>query len=291
MANPRKTYFLAPTRDTPPAAAIQLGHLITDPAWPEENILNPSILPIPSTMGPYTTTKHDVSSSTSISHDTSPGIFTEFLQSIAGLGVDLDGHYKREHESALDMAAMETTYFSPTVEYVREAVQAEEVRAFLRKKHWLVLKRPVYMITGLKIARGAKAATKMLRETGVHAQVSVDLSAVTGGVPISVGPKLGHDRERGEQMNWNAGDDFIFAYRLRKIVLKKGVEVKSEMLVKGALYNLDEGTETLDVGAMEEENLDIEEQDEYDGMDDDGVKVKIMVDDGDEVGCALLPEE
>lgn len=140
--------------------------------------------------------KRDVRSSELQSHETTPGIFAEFLQNIVGAGVDLSVHHKRENENGLEMKAMETVFFNPSAAYIREAIQAEEVMSVLRRKNWLMLKRPVYLITGLKIARGASAATKLLKENGANAQVSVNLAAVAGGVPVTTGPKIEYERKR-----------------------------------------------------------------------------------------------
>lgn len=82
--------------------------------------------------------------------------------------------------------------------------------------------------------------------------------ALVGGVPVSLGPEVKVEREHGERVSFEGGSDFVFAFGLRKIVVRRGTGevVRQAEFTTGALYDVsEEKVEALfevDEGACEE---------------------------------------
>ncbi|KAJ4327404.1 hypothetical protein N0V84_002175 [Fusarium piperis] len=80
---------------------------------------------------------------------------------------------KRVHdEEKFAFEALETTQFTPTSSYVQTCVEAKNVRHFLELSKY---RKPVYIITGLKVVTGAQANTLESRSMGGTVGVEVDV--------------------------------------------------------------------------------------------------------------------
>lgn len=115
---------------------------------------------------------------------------------------------------------------------MEESVTVSEVQAFLKRNRW---RENVYMITAISVAVGAtNVVSTVLWDRSVHMRLGIDSTAA--GVPLTVGP--GGDGGWGgqQQMRFEGGSDFVFAFRLREVCysVKRGVKVGE--FTKGALY-------------------------------------------------------
>ncbi len=81
-------------------------------------------------------------------------------------------------------------------------------------------KKPVYLITGLKIARGA---SKIGSETvGCGGKGKLGFDGTSYEVPVTVGPKVKVSSSKTNAVCFEGAEGFAFAIRLRKIKYKKG---------------------------------------------------------------------
>jgi len=121
-----------------------------------------------------------------------------------------------------------------TREYLRSCIEDEEVQAFFEGSRF---RKNVYMIVGLKIAKGAKVnrGSEISRET--TANILVDGTA--GSIPLKSGPQAEVKGERKESTEWRDEKSFVFAYRLRKITCKKGKIIEDVDFNKGAFLDLE----------------------------------------------------
>ncbi|KAL7898910.1 hypothetical protein HDV64DRAFT_291651 [Trichoderma sp. TUCIM 5745] len=115
--------------------------------------------------------------------------------------------------------ALESYTTSPTLAYVTEAMQHGDVPAAL--KGWL-FKTRVYMVTGVRVAKGARMRRKNQLSTdfGTEAQTSEPNQAVTAGMKMKVGEK------RLDSEDFDKSSDFVFAYRLNEIRYRGTVKHK-----------------------------------------------------------------
>ncbi|KAB8542148.1 hypothetical protein FH972_025611 [Carpinus fangiana] len=247
MANSRKTYFLTPTRTHPPNRRIVLGSIIELAQWPEETLLNDKILPIPPSSGPYKHSARNYKSTVTKSGEFNPGIFADFLQQILGLGATLGIGFKRSDTEELTAKSLDTLTFEPSQEYIDEAMKADRVAAKVKEKRIWERSGRVFMITGIKIARGAAVTTKKNKSTSAQGEFSLSLAIITAGmapVPLTFGPKADIKNSNDQSVSFSASDDFVYAYRLSKITVKDG-KAKAEPHYKGTVLDDSESDEEI----------------------------------------------
>lgn len=162
---------------------------------------------------------------------------------VIGLSADIDVSRLKDKDETYRCKTLETQYFQPDEAYIAASLQHARVTDYVQKG-W-PLKKAVYMVTGLKIAKGVSAETGSRKEHSIEGQLGVDATAITGGVPVSAGPKGKWSSETSEGVEFGAGDDFVFAFRLIKIRQKEKAEkgfVEGDY-VKGALFSAEEPIE------------------------------------------------
>ena len=232
MANPSRTYILAPTRDTPPDGPICLGNIVASHKDPEEK---ENHNPPRERLGDnrtYSARKSGWSDIDTARQTVEGGFFAKFL-SVFVFGGEASLRHVRYSSTSLSAAFMDTYWFNPTKQYIEESIQDPGVKSYIEENKW---RNPVYMITGLMIVRGASASKSAMAEKGIHTQFGVD---ITAGVPLTLGPKLDLETSREQTMLFDHASDFVLAYRLRKIKVKQSGTVKSKQYSKGALYDSD----------------------------------------------------
>ncbi|KAJ5747484.1 uncharacterized protein N7511_009180 [Penicillium nucicola] len=127
-------------------------------------------------------------------------------------------------------------------------------------------RKPLYIITGLKIVRGAKTAVTR-RERGVGAQLGVEVDGTIwsgGTVPLGGGPELDIGRSKSQEVSWKESGDFVLAYRVRKIKVNKRTNgvTRDEDYIKGAMLGVDsQGISGDLIDISDGEQFDLEEQD------------------------------
>jgi hypothetical protein len=161
------------------------------------------------------------------------------------------------------------------------------VRRFLDKSRY---SKPVYVITGMKVARGAKVSS--LRARAVRAETSAEVDgagaavwgAMGAGVPVSGGPSVAGSKETRISAAWEGGSDFVFAFRVRKVVVaRKTGDVKTEEDYKtGAL--LDHEPAAAAGGAAPPLSMVFEG--EMDG-EQEGFRNETITEEGERVVCAV----
>jgi hypothetical protein len=115
------------------------------------------------------------------------------------------------------------------------------VKRFLEKSRY---RKPVYIITGLKAVRGTRAKTLSTRSAGTGFKAEADGLLLSG--PVSVGPTVSGDRTGSQSMAWESGSDVVFAFRVRKVLVKKktGGVKSDEDYIKGAMLGKEDESGT-----------------------------------------------
>ncbi|KAK5003850.1 hypothetical protein LTR28_009669, partial [Elasticomyces elasticus] len=143
-----KTYLLAPNFTFQPGGPIALGNIIADPSDPtyvlsylDTAVSNPEIVST-------TELEHNISRSRGGSAHAS--VWAQFLQTASA---NISSQGSKDVITRYTTSALETRYFKvyPTDEDVKERIKAEKVQAAI--KAGLFGDQPVYMVTGVKIAR------------------------------------------------------------------------------------------------------------------------------------------
>jgi hypothetical protein len=228
-----KIWFLIPDFDFPADGPLVLGAIINNPLLPNRIINEDSIADLPAS-SKRITHKKDWKHTVEIEQDGRIGILARFLGGLLGEG--LGGNFDERTINEYDIEDLETTHFSPTESYVNDAVGAVDVQDFLKGSRF---KFPVYMITGLKIARGASSQVLIRKRQvrGLHANTTFLGMSAVAPVEVDTG-NIALRQTRHEESSFKSSD-FVIAYRLNKITFQKvavqGPNVKQEEFVKGAM--------------------------------------------------------
>ncbi|KAM0547325.1 hypothetical protein ACHAPJ_010461 [Fusarium lateritium] len=234
MSSYTPTYIPSPNWDIPgDSDTVVLGRLIKEPKNPQSKIPGSSIDPIPPSKT-YEGEKSDWETTLEQVRSGKIGLWAKCMQVIEG------GLSFSQLKSALEnhkFTSLETKYFLPEDEYLTQALRDTGVQAYLEVHNW---RKPMYLITGIKIAKGASVSTESSREKSGQAQVKAD--ATGAGASIDVGPQASWESGKKRGISYGGSTDYIFAYQLMKLKPIKGsTESKSQAYVKGAVYGRDEG--------------------------------------------------
>ncbi|EEU35606.1 uncharacterized protein NECHADRAFT_52455 [Fusarium vanettenii 77-13-4] len=273
MANRDFFYFYAPTWDYPPGGPIKLGNVITSVKNPHRPLF---CSPPPEESDVFKTEKKSVQYTKEKLRRGRFSILTKFL-SVLGFGIDIGAEIDRSDEEIFVFDTLETTQFIPTPSYLKACVEAENVRHFLERSKY---RKPVYIITGLKVVTGAQANTIKSRSLGGSVGVEVDATVWTA-VPIGGGP--GVEAEVGNKVStkWEGSSDFVFGFRVSKV--RVGEVVSEEDYRKGAMFereNTKKKEPELSVLGVEQPDARAE-----------GFDLEELMDDEEVVFCAIPREE
>lgn len=303
MANQKKTYFLCPTWDYHPDGPIQLGNIILSPSTPDEP-LNPGAerVPPPADALFPPTSKTGAAWREERTHEGRYGLWTRFLASSSsalglGLGVGLDAgaHHGAARAHALAFDRLDTAEFLPMPAYLAACVAAAPaVRAAVRRRG---PRARLYMVTALKTARGARGASEARAERGVELGATLDgsapaLLAAAAAPPVALGPEVRGSWGRAEAVSFGGSSDFVFAFRLRRLVVRRSGEVVSHsQYTTGAMFDANGGgyRRGEDDPPFVVEGLAAEDASARDfGWED---VAEVVVDDADEEECVcVLPK-
>lgn len=209
-----KSYILCPNFSFQPDGPIRLGNIIADPSKPTKPIIKfddskakPETVTTPET-------KHIINSD----HGRSlhGGVWARFLE-FAGVsaGVKLSSDVLTQYVMDMDV-----TYFKeePTDAEAAEIVKDKKVQAVM--KSGIFGSEPVFMITGLRIAKGFRVMSQVL--SGQEGKIDGSVQSAGG---FSVGGQGGSGQRVAGQESFRSGKDIIFAYQLH-IISEKGWKEK-----------------------------------------------------------------
>jgi hypothetical protein len=269
---PKKTYLRSPNDDYAPDNNIQLGYVWRDPRDPGSFIGAP--LPIPKDM----TINHNYKGSWNIDLGRESHGKIGLWAKIAQLPVTTDArtHWDNAEDGAYSVPTMETYSIEPTPAYVKASVASVSAEILKSGDN-------LYMITGVKIARGGEGSNRESKNFGTDTKVGVDATAT--GAPVEVGGQVSYSRGAHNNQEFGSTGDFVFAYRVREMFYKKGV-LKTKEYNKGAVL----GEDMIPVGKSEGGELELVIEDAEVGDDDvevDGELYSFIDDDGEECDIVI----
>lgn len=226
-----KTYFLCPTSEfvhPPPAGPLSLGAIIRSTSSPQLPLNGANILPVANANPPVVETdwKKTVSGETGFGL----GVYAQFLQVVTGgVGPQVDVEHLKRTKNTFAFDTVTTIGFEPTPEYVEAAIKAPAVQAYLKEpKQRFAPVVSLFLVTGMKLVKGAKIKYSTSGSTGVTANAGIDLTTLG----MSFGPKGHWKRMSDDETEFNRDSEFVFAFRVKR--LKFGHRLKTEEYNKGA---------------------------------------------------------
>lgn len=279
-----KSYLLAPNFTFEPDGPIRIGRVIADPFRPTKPLFKPDKTP--------TTVTHidfDNSFSRGSNFSIQSSIWAQFLQ-IAD--ANLSGGASRETLTQYTMDSLETIRLKedPTDAEATELVKEPLVRE--ASKAGLDGKAPVYMITGIKVAKGFRLSSQVGRsiEAGIGAALPV-----AEGAGVSVGSQVDYAQGSNAENISRSGSDIVFAYQLHVIATKGFWHRKTSVDLYAPSAAFLHSTEKENKGedgedfaaalASKQDLVDVAEENEY-----DSVKVIDINDNGEHCVCFVFSE-
>jgi hypothetical protein len=277
MTSKTKTYILAPNFALPPDI-IPLGSVIANPLKPERALNKGALAPIP----PSEICTRKIASffvSTARLREKKLGIFASFLAGVLGIGAEVGVSTDANADSVYKIESLETRYFQPGRVFIYEALQSQGVKNFGKMAFW---EKPVYMVTGVKVAKGVEMESTDGGGYGVVGKVDVGGAMI--GTPGRVGPEGRVTERKWQGVMWKGEEEFVFAYQLIKIKRKKDDSFTEDDYHKGALYDADGLKET-----KEDESVEMfsKEWDIGEFQDADGGVMGVAEDDEGQ-DCAIV---
>ncbi|KAJ4012484.1 hypothetical protein NW752_008181 [Fusarium irregulare] len=212
-----KEYFLAPNFTTapPPEGPIKLGSIIRN--INEFEPLNEHDQTIPTTQLSPLDVKNSLDISLDDLHSAHLSLTARALD-VLGLGTGTSIQRTKGTNCIISCKHLETQTFNPTSSFIRDSMGDPGVQYYM-KSSWF--RYPVYMVTGLKVARGASSTSSSSSVVAVEH----DTSLLLAGTPASVGMSSGYARNINHMEKWDTSTDFIVAFKVKKVWLDRKDEV------------------------------------------------------------------
>lgn len=204
-------YIRAPSLDYEPDKAIRLGHVWRNPRDPGSFCGQP--LAIPREMETNHTYKAPWSIGRGRSTRGSVGVWAKFLQAV-GVTAQASFNWNNADDMSHTFARLDTYSIEPTPEYLGASIEAAVAVDAVKKGERL------YMITGVKVARGAVGTIFSSRTVGARGRVGA--GGASQGVDAEGGPYFDASRSEYSGVSYGESSDFVFAYRVREILYRRG---------------------------------------------------------------------
>jgi hypothetical protein len=202
------------------------------------------------------------------------GVYAQFLQLATGglcLGPDVNAEHSNKTANAFAFDTVMTLAFEPTQEYVQEAIKAPAVQMWLRepKQKFAPVASSLFLVTGMKLVKGARIKYSTSQSTTVSGSISVDVPTLGA----TFRPQGHWVSINDDETEFNRESEFVFAFRVKR--LKFGRRLKVEEYNKGAF---------LAVGGEKEDDESVLVED-VDGSDIMNAKAVLDVTENGNVYC------
>lgn len=210
MVRTRRRYIFTQTREYTPGGTLQLGQVIAHPFEPGHSLLPRGPIPIPSSLIQEETSQESVTAT--YSHD--PVVMFSLWARFTSLPLNSStgAIFKSSNELSWNFERLSSKVFAPSLDYVTSAMHHGDVLNYIKGK---LFKSRVYMITGVRIAHGAKMVKRKSHSIHTHVGGSVDSDAMTA--PASAGWKAGLTPSSSSGESFEKASDFVYAYKLNEI--------------------------------------------------------------------------
>ncbi|KAK4076880.1 hypothetical protein Purlil1_12535 [Purpureocillium lilacinum] len=230
MANEVKNYFLSPSwdyaPDGKPGVTIALWNIVSSPTNMVPPLAAASTVPTDNQTGE--TSKHSFEWIREHDKEKKFGVWTKFLSTILGLGIDIGHKRKTSIHDLYTFKAMVTKEAFPTDGYLEKMAQEGAVRKYLERFDF---KKPVYIVVGTKSVSGTNVKQIRKKEGSIDSALSADL--MQRGAPVSLGPEFVVSNNNHDTIGFKGSSDFVFAFRIRKILVTREFRIRDQDDVEG----------------------------------------------------------
>jgi len=112
---------------------------------------------------------------------------------------------------------MKTEWFLPSDTFAKASAQVPRVASFFERTDF---EKPVYIITGLKVVKGASVIIHPRKSRVFKGKLGFD--GTPAGVPVTVGPQAEHTKSTEGTTGFEKSSPVVFAYQLSELWCKTG---------------------------------------------------------------------
>ncbi|KAH7210107.1 hypothetical protein DER44DRAFT_775052 [Fusarium oxysporum] len=207
MSNVRyPTYILAPNWTFRPEGRITIGNVLVDPLLPHRVLLKPD----PNCHLPTeTATEKNWQLSIETMRNLSLSIWATFLEKIS---IKIGANRTHVKDGQFNMQSLDTVSLKDDLsdDYIKTLCSDPKVREFMRLDSLLC--KPVYVVTGLKIAKGFSLSGSAKHSAGLMGKVGGEVAP-----EASVGGSAHMSSSTSISDQFESVNDIIFAYQLTMI--------------------------------------------------------------------------
>jgi hypothetical protein len=219
MPSHMKRWILVRGCEYNPDGILSLGQILSSPFDPSNPLLPDYPVPATNTEHSYQQSV-DISSSNSLGGSFGLWADVNFLP----IGADVGGSAQIRKYNSWHFDCLEGQITVPRLEDIANILNTEDALKHIRRSRFNFRKR-LYIVTGVRIARGARLDVKNSMFTGAQAKLGVDLTMIGG--PANAGPKGSFSKAKETAYSFQQASDFVYAYRLNEIHYGKEISMKS----------------------------------------------------------------
>ncbi|PYH91048.1 hypothetical protein BO71DRAFT_486574 [Aspergillus ellipticus CBS 707.79] len=202
----------------PETGPIALGNIIADPLRPHRALTTVDVTTLQTAYPRIETfTEYERSITRGNSHDVSMSVWGQFLSSASA---KISGSRGSDVQSTYTMDSLQAMFFvnDPALEEIQSRLKNPMVQAVMKGGRIPGLRTPVYMVTGLMVAKGFSADMTNTQRRSGEVELSGNAPSPVGQVGAVVDLTRSTSTQKADQ--WKAGEDIVFAYQLLKIEIK-----------------------------------------------------------------------
>ncbi|KAK2776657.1 hypothetical protein CKAH01_12307 [Colletotrichum kahawae] len=208
-----KTYILTPGYNYGPEGPIQIGSIIANPFQPAKPLSKATV-----TAAIETVYHHNLEATCDTSRSVKLSLWAHVLD-IAG--ADVGASRSRNVVESLAVKRLETRYLAQELAdddpELMDRLKEPRVQAAI--KGGLFGRSPVYLISGVKIARGLVVRSERGRTTGGSLTATAPAAQAIG---IDIGASMEGEKSRSTVSSFEAGDqDIVVAYQVHIIKARR----------------------------------------------------------------------
>ncbi|EHK21511.1 uncharacterized protein TRIVIDRAFT_222955 [Trichoderma virens Gv29-8] len=235
----QKIWFFPPSFNFLPDGEVSLGSIIPHPSRPTLSLASLDSESHPEIALPKINTFTE--SDHLHSQNKSTSLTTQTFLKLVSLALQVGNvHASRFTKTTYGSIDLETRAFG-------SGMSEDTLKAIVGlarvKKHidgGMFGKRPVYIISGLRIAKDSFQVTSESGSTN-STSAGVSTSTVTGPPPVTGGGNVTSNREQGKNDSYKSAPGVVFAYRLHVIRVKGDGDIEAELFSHRTAFLTGEG--------------------------------------------------
>lgn len=158
---------------------------------------------------------------------------------VNGLGGEARISGKRSENDTYKFDSVDTEYFYPSPSYISQCMGLSDVKEYTEVTKY---KKAVYLVTGLKVAKGA--AVRLEADSEINGKLEVALNN-PGSAPVQLGPRAEGSVEDKPVDDFKESSDIVVGLQCLKIYYKSslfsaGKQMKDVVYTDGATFLGDE---------------------------------------------------